>query len=193
MKIKPVLSSILRKLHLLNAAEYLRFLFHKFKYRQANAQFKKAHPSIVFPPDFLMYETYKLDLSEYYYDGKQAAGEIITAIGKYLDITQSGIKILDWGCGPGRIVRHLPELLPQATVYATDYNKKYVKWCSEKLKNIEISLNSIHPPLNYDSDFFDVAIGISIFTHLSAQNHVAWVDELWRIIKPGGCIYYYAR
>jgi cyclopropane fatty-acyl-phospholipid synthase-like methyltransferase len=185
MRLKSVASSVLRKLHLLNLAEQLRFLLHKLKFNSKNIAFKKENPAIVFPPDFLIYETYKLNLSEYYYDGKQTATEIITTVGKNFSI-KPGSKILDWGCGPGRIVRHLPELLPQASVYATDYNDVYVKWCIENLENIQVSLNNIDPPLNYKNSFFDVVIAISIFTHLTEQNHFAWIDELKRIIKPGG-------
>ncbi len=186
MGVKSVLSLVLRKLRLLSMAEYFRFLLHKMKFRRKNKAFKKAHPSVIFPPDFLIYETYKLNLSEYYYDGKQTTAEIVDIIGRNFNIAQSAIKILDWGCGPGRIVRHLPELLPHASVYATDYNGVYVKWCDENLKNIQVSLNNIDPPTSYENSFFDVVIGISIFTHLTEQNHFAWIDELTRIIRPGG-------
>jgi 2-polyprenyl-3-methyl-5-hydroxy-6-metoxy-1,4-benzoquinol methylase len=186
MGVKSVLSLVLRKLRLLNTAEYLRFLLHKLRFSRKNRAFKKEHPFIVFPPDFLIYETYKLNLSEYYYDGKQTAAEIVAMVGKNFNSAHPATKVLDWGCGPGRIVRHLPELLPHSSVYATDYNKVYVKWCGENLKNIQVSLNNIDPPTNYANSFFDLVIGISIFTHLTEQNHLAWIDELKRIIKPGG-------
>jgi 2-polyprenyl-3-methyl-5-hydroxy-6-metoxy-1,4-benzoquinol methylase len=167
-------------------AEYSRFIIHKLKFKKINTRFKKEHPEIVFPPDFLIYETYKLNLNEYYNDGKNTAAQIVSIIHNYFDIMRPSISVLDWGSGPGRIVRHLPELLPKATIFATDYNNKYVKWCKQNLKNVHVSLNNISPPLNYDNSFFDVIIGISIFTHLSEQNHVAWINELKRIIKPGG-------
>lgn len=183
---KSALSSILRKLHLLSAAEHLRFIVHQIKNRKANRSFKRKNPEIVFPPDYLIYETYKLDLKEYYYDGKETANEIIGLLQKHINLSIKGATILDWGCGPGRITRHLPALLPNATVFATDYNEVYVQWCGDNLKGINCSLNSLNPPTSYEDSFFDAIIGISIFTHLSLRNHIDWINELHRIIKPGG-------
>ena len=189
MAIKSKVSSLLRKLHLLAFAEQLRFIIHRLRFRKANKSFKKTHPLIIFPPDYLVYETYKLNLKEYLHDGQATAAEIVKIVSKYFTLSAPGIKILDWGCGPGRIVRHLPVLAPQAIIYATDYNKEYVKWCRDNLKLIHCSFNSIHPPMDYEDSSFDVVIGISIFTHLSRQNHIAWINELKRIIRPGGIAY----
>src|SRR4029077_3643337 len=36
--------------------------------------------------------------------------------------------------------------------------------------------------------FFDVVVAASIFTHLSMKMQVAWLEELRRIMKPGGLV-----
>jgi cyclopropane fatty-acyl-phospholipid synthase-like methyltransferase len=38
----------------------------------------------------------------------------------------------------------------------------------------------------YDNNFFDAVYALSVFTHLSENNHHKWLNELQRIIKPGG-------
>jgi cyclopropane fatty-acyl-phospholipid synthase-like methyltransferase len=148
----------------------------------------REHPDFNLPPEYFIYETYRLNYKWYYEDGKNTAEEIVRLFSKYYDLSKPDKTILDWGCGPGRIVRHLPALLPDAEVYGTDYNENYIKWCSENLNGINFSVNKIDPPMNFASSFLDAIIGLSIFTHLSIKNHFEWINELHRIVKFGGGI-----
>jgi ubiquinone/menaquinone biosynthesis C-methylase UbiE len=186
MSIKSNISGLLRKINLLSSAEKARFYLQKLKYKKDNDAFRKDNPGFVLPPEFFIYETYRLNYKWYYEDGKLTAEEIATLLSKYYDFSYPNKTILDWGCGPGRIVRHLPSLLPNVKIYGTDYNKTYIRWCIENLKEINFSVNKIDPPMNFGDSFFDAIIGLSIFTHLSEKNHFAWIDELYRIIKFGG-------
>lgn len=174
---------------LLSMAEKARFYWQKAKNKKENERFKKANPDFVLPPEFFVYETYRLNYQWYHDDGKNTAAEIIELLSKHINISDAEIKILDWGCGPGRVVRHFPSLLPIAEIYGTDYNTKYIAWCSDHLKGINFAVNKIDPPTNYSSNFFDVVTGLSIFTHLSEKGHSAWIDELHRIIKKGKLLY----
>jgi cyclopropane fatty-acyl-phospholipid synthase-like methyltransferase len=189
MPVTTRITNLLRKLSLLRLAENLRFRWQQWKYSKANKAFRQSHPHEKFPPDYFVYETYRLSLSDYYEDGKATAKEILSTIGNHIDLHRSGFAILDWGCGPGRITRHLPGLLPAASIHGTDYNERYITWCKQHLPGIEFSKNNIHPPLPYADAFFDAIIGISIFTHLSAAGHRAWLEELYRISKPGAIIF----
>ena len=188
MSIKSNISGLLRKMNLLSSAERARFYLQKIKYKRDNNAFRNERPDFVLPPEFFIYETYRLNYKWYYEDGRSSAEEIVILLSKYYDLAEPGKRILDWGCGPGRIVRHLPSLLSTAEIYGIDYNENYIKWCSENLKKIHFSTNKIGPPMNYAASFFDAIIGLSIFTHLSEKNHFAWIDELYRIIKVGGVI-----
>ena len=186
MSIKSNISGLLRKMNLLSSAEKARFYLQKLKYKKDNNTFRNEHPDFVLPPEFFIYETYRLNYKWYYEDGRNSAEEIVTLLSKYYNLAVPGKRVLDWGCGPGRIVRHLSALLPAAEIYGTDYNENYIKWCSENLKEINFSTNKIEPPINFAASFFDAIIGFSIFTHLSEKNHFAWIDELYKVIKPGG-------
>ena len=96
-------------------------------------------------------------------------------------------KILDWGCGPGRIIRHFPELVGHnCSYYGTDYNARSIKWCFENLKEINFNKNTLEAKLPYDDNFFDVIYGLSIVTHLSEEMHKKWYAELYRVLKPQG-------
>jgi cyclopropane fatty-acyl-phospholipid synthase-like methyltransferase len=183
------ISGWLRKLNLLTAAEKARYYLQKLKYEKHNKAFKMQHPEFILPPDFFIYETYRMNYQWYYDDGKNTAKEIAELFLKHGDLNKHGARMLDWGCGPGRIVRHLPGLLSKTEIHGTDYNKEYIQWCSENLTGIKFSTNGVDPPMNYDNSFFDAIMGLSIFTHLSDQNHYDWINELHRIIKPGGNLF----
>jgi SAM-dependent methyltransferase len=189
MNIRSGISGLLRTTGLLSIAEKARFYLQKWKYKKANEEFKKNNPDFVLPPEFFIYETYRLNYKWYHDDGVNTAAEIITILSKQTDLAEPGTRILDWGCGPGRIVRHFPLLLPNTEIFATDYNEKYIEWCKENLKGINFTANKLDPPTSYSNSVFDAVIGLSIFTHLSEKGHVDWINELYRIIKPGRYLY----
>lgn len=185
MALKSYVSSGFRKIGLLHIADKVRFWIHRVKKFIPNYAFKRNFPNVILPPDYLMYESYRLDYHKYYEDGKDTAQWLTELIETYHG--GENLSILDWGCGPGRIVRHLPDILPPSTmISATDYNFKSIQWCKENLPDIEFQTNGIHPPLSYDENSFDVVYGLSIFTHLSKNNHSLWKNELFRVLKPGG-------
>ena len=183
---KKKIKRIITALGLLSFAEQLNFKFQKN--REKNKLFKKQNPGIVLPPDFYMYETFCLDYHKYYFEGIDAAKWIINQVDNEIDFHNKNI--LDWGCGPGRLIRHLPEILDKSnSVYGTDYNSKYVTWCQENLVDVKVEKNELMPPLLFDSEFFDFIYGISIFTHLSSEMHEKWMEELSRVLKPGGLLF----
>ena len=157
-----------------------------------NARFRKKHPEVILPPDYYIYETYKLNVEEYYYDGQATAAEIVSADLKLPQIFQFpeypswiGVAALqgsrdiyrNYCRGPGS--------------YASDYNPEYIEWCKRSIEGIEFSLNKIDPPADHPDASFDAIIGFSILTHLSEANHLKWIDELHRMLKPGGIAYHH--
>ena len=185
---KVFIKKIIAKFNLLPLVEQVNFYRQKWIHRKANAAFKKNNPDIKLPPDFYLYETFNLNYDKFYTAGKPTAEWLVNHLKPYKNFKNSAI--LDWGCGTGRIIRHLPTVLDKSnSFYGTDYNKKYVKWCSENLKNINFKLNDLNPPLSYKDNFFDVVYGISIFTHLSKELHASWMKELFRVLKNGGVLF----
>jgi 2-polyprenyl-3-methyl-5-hydroxy-6-metoxy-1,4-benzoquinol methylase len=189
MEVKLHISNLLRKLGLLRFTDSIRFAFQKAKRKGMNSRFKKQHAQFEFPPPYFIYETYQLDYDRYYNDGLVTAGEIIDAIKKYKPGIGPGFAILDWGCGPGRITRHLPGFLPSgSSVHGTDYNAQYVSWCQQNIPGIDWTTNTLHPPLNFGEETFDAIIGLSVFTHLAESSHSSWLKELHRICRQDGIL-----
>ncbi len=94
-------------------------------------------------------------------------------------------KILEFGCGCGRVLRYWRGVRGPA-IYGTDYNPRMIEWCRQNLPFAQTSLNDLFPPLSYDDHMFDCIYAISVFTHLSAELQTLWMRELGRILKPGG-------
>ena len=187
MQIKQNIANGLRNVGLLGISDKLRYLWQKLYYATRNRRFKKEQPLIKFPPTYYIYETYRLNYAEYYDDGFQTAKELARIITKNISIF-SNDKLLDWGCGPARIVRHIPSLLPDSNIYASDSNFNYINWCKQNIPGVNFNMNKMEPPLLYDNDFFSAVIGLSVFTHLSVKAHDEWIKELHRIIKKAGVL-----
>lgn len=185
---KQNLSKILRNFGVLYYADWMRFYAQRFKNRKINSDFKKQNPEVKLPPDYLIYESFQINYDKYFFDAKDTAKWIMGHCGKYVELKNK--RILDWGCGPGRVIRHLPSVVGNnCEYYGTDYNKESIAWCSENLPEINFNLNPLAAELPYADDFVDVIYGISIFTHLSEQMHFDWYKELYRVLRPGGVMF----
>lgn len=186
--IKNQISSLLRQLGLLHFADRANFQIQRFKNKQENREFVKKNPNIKLPPDYLIYESFQMNYKRYYTDSYDTAIWLTNHLKKHIKL--EGKRILDWGCGPGRIIRHLPSVLnANCEFYGTDYNKKSIDWCSKNIPEIHFNNNSLHAQLPYTDNFIDVIYGISIFTHLSEQLHYNWFNELFRVLKPSGIMF----
>jgi len=187
MKIKTLISLLLRKSGLIKTVDRARFYLLYLKTHKQRKAFMKSNPSVVLPPSYFMYETFGLDYEQFYQGSEETASWLIAHFKKHCSL--GGIHLLDWGCGPGRIIRRMPSLLGRSChCYGTDYNARYIKWCSENIPDVTFKTNNLEPPLLFENNMFDIIYGISIFTHLSEKMHYAWMDELFRVLKPGGIL-----
>ena len=107
----------------------------------------------------------------------------LAAIGRSFDEFNN---ILEWGCGCGRILRHLPRSAAQKRLCGFDIDREALSWIDKYLPWIETSHTDGMPPLPYPDDTFDLIFNHSVMSHLDATYQDAWLDELKRALKPGG-------
>ena len=168
-------------------ADKLRYRWAKHKMARQNDSFLRNHPGLAFPPPYFIYETFRLDYRRYFESGREDAEWIAEKARPFL--TLENIDVLDWGCGPGRVIRHMPDVLgPGCRCYGTDYNEAYVQWCAENLPGISFHRNGLMPPLPFGDVSMDLVYSISIFTHLSLPAHERWIAEFQRVLRPGGVL-----
>lgn len=172
---------------LLQFTDLLRYQLLKVKNRPKNRSFTRENQTVRIPPGYLLYESFAMDYKAYYYGGRDSAKDLYGLLKKYKP--QKKLHVLDWGCGPGRIIRHMPDYFDKScTFYGTDYNAESIRWCVNNIPGIHFSGNNLSPPLDYKENLFDIIYGISVFTHLSEKMHFAWIKELHRILKNGGIL-----
>lgn len=97
-------------------------------------------------------------------------------------------KVLDFGCGVGRVIRHFHKL-KGPEFYGTDYNPLLIDWCKRKLTYANFTVNNAKEKLEYADDTFDFLYALSIFTHLPEADQAFWINELSRVTKPGGYLF----
>lgn len=185
--IKAYITEILIKLKLINFIDKIRFWIHKIIYYKKNKNFTVSNPNFRVPPDYLLYEAFRLDYYEYYDSGLKSAEWLKSLFSQYIELNKANI--LDWGCGPARIIRHLPNIIGNGCkFYGTDYNAETIEWCKNNIEKVSFNKNELSAKLPYPDNFFDVIYGLSIFTHLSESKHYEWAMELMRILKVNGIL-----
>jgi len=177
---------VLRATRLLWLVEIVRFRYREIKLYSKNNRFIREHPDFSLPPAELAFDAYSSQAWHYYKSsGEAAAQHVADEIEK--NVGSQSVTILEWGCGPGRIIRHLPERIGNSNlVIGADYNPETIVWNKKNLKNITSIKNDLLPPIDLDDDSIDFAYAISVFTHLSDQSCRAWFEELHRVIRSGG-------
>ena len=100
----------------------------------------------------------------------------------------SGIhKVLDAGCGSGFVTRNLLDLFPDLNITGIDYGidrvedaKRLAKEEGKEATFLEASLYD----LPFKDNEFDMVVSRFVFHHL--DDHQKAMNELYRVVKPGG-------
>lgn len=192
-RLKKPVKAILRKLGLLDIA--LRFYGHDpAAPKGAPDELPEPYlPEIApdglpVPPRKLIYLVTPAYDAKTFLETGASAVEFMTGLLERHGVRKDALHaILDFGCGCGRVIRHFHALkISGLELYGSDYNPKLVEWCKQNLPIGEFQVNQLAPPLNYRDSQFDFVYALSVFTHLTEPLQFQWIDELSRILKPGG-------
>jgi SAM-dependent methyltransferase len=155
----------------------------------ANRRFDRAHPELVAPPAALLFETGgTTSHAVYWTGGQERAGFIRGLLDTYL--TEKTLRVCEWGCGVGRVIRHLSSTEgPRSVVaFGTDYNPRSIEWCKKHIPNVTFRANNLEPPLPIADSALDCIYSFSVFTHLPLDLQRRWLDDHLRVVGPGGIV-----
>jgi SAM-dependent methyltransferase len=101
---------------------------------------------------------------------------------------RSNLRLLDFGCGCGRLLRFLRGLAADHEITGSDVNPDHVAWCRAHLAPVRFSKNGLRPPLERPTGTLDGIWSLSVFTHLDDDLGSEWRAELTRVLAPLGVL-----
>lgn len=127
------------------------------------------------------------DLDWFLKSGQQAIIAMEAILSVRNSSLQSCTRILDFGCGCGRVLRHLQPSTGMS-IFGSDSNAEAIDWCKQNIPYAQFEVNTLEPALTYAAHSFDLIYAFSVFTHLSAELQQGWFAELHRCLQPGGLL-----
>ena len=137
------------------------------------------------PPSELLKRVWIQNEHVFKISGLKSLGEYAQAIGRRRDL-RTFRRMLDWGCGCGRLSMHFMDVPRGPRVFGCDIDRQSIAWCAENLPQGAFATIDPWPPTPYDSNVFDLIVGYSVFTHLDREAQYAWLAEIKRLLVPGG-------
>jgi SAM-dependent methyltransferase len=183
--LSPDLARVVRSLGIYPLARKVLYAIDYGRNYRDNRAVRRANPTVAFPPTHLLWVTSPSTSLRTYLTGSEAARNYLAIARAHLPELQ---RVLEFGCGNACIIRHIPDLSPAVRAYGSDYDPDLIRWCRANVPNVEFTLNSLEPPLDYPDGFFDFVYSRSVYTHLPADLQARWLAEQLRVTRPGGLI-----
>jgi len=117
--------------------------------------------------------------------GTRMAKVLAENITEFFGHVPPDLKILDFGCGVGRVLLPLVNLV-DAQWHACDVNDRAIDYLSRTVPKARVTVSDYHPPLPFADNTFDCVYSISIWTHLPVALQLPWLIEIRRVLRPGG-------
>ncbi len=178
---------LLAALGLLGLAQYLRNAYWNLSFVRQNFRYWRegASDGQPIPPFHLRILVSGTPGIDWFLESGRQAAESIRASLEHGGLELPRVApILDFGCGCGRVTRHWAG--SGVEVHGSDFNPKLVAWCRDRLTFATFATNALAPPLSYADGQFGFVYALSVFTHLPESLQEAWMQELRRVLRPGG-------
>lgn len=87
------------------------------------------------------------------------------------------------------MARWLKSDYPTVRLTCADIDDEAIRWASVNTPEIATFVTTpVMPPMPFESGTFDAIYCISLFTHLDEPMQDAWLNEIARLLKPGGLL-----
>jgi SAM-dependent methyltransferase len=132
-------------------------------------------------------------------------GELLLNLLKHAGELKPSDRVLDIGCGVGRVAIPLTGYLTTGTYDGFDIVRPWVRWCRRNITPKHPNFRFTHANV-YNSHYnrrgvpadryrfpyadasFDFAFATSVFTHLPLEDARQYLAEAHRVLRPGGTL-----
>lgn len=156
----------------------------------SEAEAARPWPERLPPPDLRHY--YGVRDGVYRDDLYLASGRSdVTALRRILaadGVEAPGARILDFGCGAGRMTRHFAAEAEVGEIWGTDIHAEAIHWAATRLPPFHFVTTTTAPHLPFEDRYFDLIVAGSVWTHIGDLD-AAWLLEMRRLLSPDGRLY----
>lgn len=101
----------------------------------------------------------------------------------------ASVKLLDFGAGIGNSVPYVRQHFAGAELTCLDLSQRSLEVAEKRFPNQAryVRFDGVHIP--FPADHFDIAYAMCVFHHINHADHVALLQELRRVLKPGGSLF----
>ena len=113
-------------------------------------------------------------------------------LGFVKDLMKPGDRVLDFGCGNGRLAGFLQNNYGEYV--GVDVSQKLINIARDNNRELSsrvkfLKINSKHSKLPFEDNYFDVIFSIAVFHHFPTKEYrLKAAKELHRVLKPNGKI-----
>ena len=144
---------------------------------------------VLLPPKDLIYRVAGTSDPEWFVQsGRQSVKDIEAALRSVGRNLAEYTHVLDFGCGCGRIMLQLKEVIPLTLLTGVDIDSEAIAWLRPNVPGATLRVVNELPPMPLPEASFDLVYCHSVFTHLDSNYQDQWLAELSRVCKPGATL-----
>jgi SAM-dependent methyltransferase len=107
---------------------------------------------------------------------------------RHSDVPLDQARVLDFGCGWGRLTRFLPRDVAPGRLYGCDPVESILEVCRKSRVPATLARTDFLPERLPFAEPFDLAFAFSVFTHLSEAAHWSCLVALHGSLRPGAVL-----
>jgi ubiquinone/menaquinone biosynthesis C-methylase UbiE len=100
-------------------------------------------------------------------------------------------RLLDLGCGDGTTEKYIHQYFPSIQCDGIDVSEASLAEAARK--NIHAASFTLYDGevIPFEDNFFDIVFVAAVFHHIDFSLHDALIQEIYRVLKPGGRVYFF--
>jgi SAM-dependent methyltransferase len=109
--------------------------------------------------------------------------------GEALELIPRGGRVLEIGCGLGRVLEKISELVPETHFFGVDVSTEMVRGANARLRdrrNVFVLRTNGDSLDSFDDAYFDLVYSVMVFQHLPTTLFARYAQEVARVLRPRG-------